>query len=55
MLAMFDKRKTTLQQPSITQSFVTIPTDFIKKLRWIKGETLFIELKEESIIISKRK
>ena len=52
---MFNKRKTTLQQPSITRSFVTIPSDFIKKLRWIKREELFVELKDGNIIISKRK
>ena len=54
MLIMFEKRKTTLQQPNITRSFVTIPMDFIKKLRWIKGEKLTVELEKEQIIISKR-
>ncbi len=52
---MFNKRKTTLQQPNITRSFVTIPCDFIKKVKWTKGEELSIELKKEEIRISKRK
>jgi len=51
---MFEKRKTTLQQSQLTRSFVTIPTDFIKKLRWIKGQELYIELKGDNIIITKR-
>jgi len=53
--SMFNKRKTALQQSNITRSFVTIPCDFIKKLRWVKGEELFVELKKDEIIISKRR
>ena len=51
---MFEKRKTTLQQPELTRSFVTVPSDFVKMLRWIKGQELYIELKGDSIIITKR-
>ena len=51
---MFEKRRTTLQQPETARSFVTIPKDFIKKLRWIKGQELYIELKGNKIIITKR-
>jgi len=51
---MSNKRKTTLQQPEITRSFVTIPKDFIKKLRWIKGQELHIGLKGNKIIITER-
>lgn len=51
---MFEKRKTTLQQPELTRSFVTVPSDFVKKLRWIKGQEIYIELKGENIIITKR-
>jgi len=36
---MFEKRKTTLQQPEITRSFVTIPTDFIKNSCGLKNKS----------------
>jgi len=51
---MFEKRKTTLQQPEIIRSFVTLPKDFVKKLRWIKGQELYIGLKYSNIIITQR-
>lgn len=53
MLDMNERRNTTLQQPSITRSFVNIPANFIKKLHWTKGECIVIELKEDKIIIFK--
>ena len=48
---MFDKRSTKLQQTEYSRSFVTIPSNFIKKLKWVKGQELIIELVEDEIII----
>lgn len=48
---MEEKTKIKLQQPAHTRFFITIPMRFIKRLRWVKGEELNIEMKKDKIII----
>lgn len=48
------KRTAKLQQPDYTRFFVTIPLDFIRKLRWLKGEELDIQLEDDRLIIKKK-
>ena len=43
-----------LQQPSFTRYFVTLPFNFIKELKWIKGQELIVEMEKDKLLIKKK-
>ena len=47
-------RTMRLQQPDFTRYFVTIPFNFIKELKWIKGQELMVKMQKNKIIIEKK-
>lgn len=47
-------RTMRLQQPDFTRYFVTIPFNFIKELKWIKGQELIVKIQKDKIIIRKK-